>query len=446
MPPQLALLLCIAFVLYLLRIDRQLTKDVSRAVVLPILWLFSIATKPLGVWFPSSGGDEYASPWDQYFLMGLLVVGIVVLIQRRFNWGEAFRSHPWLVLFIAYMLVSTLWGDLPLTGMKRWIRQVVAVVMAFIVLSEKNPRQTVECILRRSAYLLLPFSMLLIKYYPYYGVEFHRWSGDRMWIGVSQQKNGLAEVCIITVLFLGWDLHQRWRNRRFRLFRYKTMAELLVLLLGLYMFLLPDGKASATSVASFTFALVTLKVFSWLRHRRLRVNLMFLTVLVLALIGLGAYLPLGGNTLGGDISGAMGRDSTLTGRADTWKELVPIAMQHPILGCGFDSYWTPVTREFHQMSNAHNSYLEIFNELGAVGIVVFSLFMVSLARASLKIIDVDPAWGELCVAYLLMALLHGMAESSITSFTCRIMGTLLLLHLSCSPIHKAPDLRIPVAQ
>jgi exopolysaccharide production protein ExoQ len=434
MPPQLALILCTGFVLYLLRYDRKLSPDVSQAVLLPNLWLFSIATKPFGVWFPSASGDEYGSTWDQYFLISLLVLGLGVLARRQFNWSDAIRKHSWLFLLIGYMLASTFWSDLEFTGIKRLIRQFVAVVMAFVVLSEKNPRQTVECLLRRSAYVLIPFSMLLIKYYPYYGVEFHQWSGDRMWIGVSQQKNGLARVCIIALLFLGWDLFRRWKGRMLSESRNHTRAEVAVLMLGLYLFLLPDGKASATSTAAFALALATLWGLSWLRRHHIPVSFHALTLIVLSLIVIGISLPVGGNRIGGGISEAMGRDASLTGRADTWAEIVPIAMSHPILGCGFDSYWTPITRELHKMSNSHNSYLDLFNELGALGLVAFSLYTLSIARTAHMALALDRAWGELCIAYLLMALVHGMAESSITSFTGHLLGTLLLLQVSCSSI------------
>lgn len=339
------------------------------------------------------------------------------------------------------MLVSVFWSDFPFTGAKRWVRQVVAVVMAFVVFSENNPRQAVECILRRSAYLLIPFSILLIKYFPYYGVEFHHWSGDRMWIGVSQQKNGLARVCIITVLFLIWDIIRRWQGRAAPLSRYHAWAERMVLLLGLYMLLLPDGKASATSVAAFAGALGTLWGLRWLRRHQLQLSSHLLTFIVLSLIVLGVSLPFGGSSLGSGVIGAMGRDATLTGRADTWAELVPIAMEHPILGCGFDSYWTPITRDLHKMSHAHNSYLEVFNELGALGLVVFALFMLSVARIAHHAITLDYEWGKLCIAYLLMALLHGMAESSINSFTCHLLGTLLLLVVSCSSLIRPSDSR-----
>lgn len=437
MPPQLALLLCTAFVWYMLRFDRQLSQGVSHAVWLPTLWVFSIGTKALAVWLGSSAGDEWGSPWDQYFQLSLLIGGLAVLARRQFDWGAAVRDHPWLFLLVAYMLLSCTWSDLPFTSLKRWVRQLVALPMAFVVLSEENPRRAVESILRRTAYVLLPFSIVLIKYFPHYGVEFHRWSGGRMWVGVSQQKNGLARVCIIALLFLVCTFLRRWRQGDKAINRLHALGEGLLLLLGLYMLLLPDGKASSTSIAALSLGVSTLFALGWLHRRRIKVTTHVLVVIVIALIGVGIGLPLSGKGLSSGLAAAMGRDETLTGRADTWAELVPIAMQHPVLGCGFDSYWTPITRERHRMSHAHNAYLEVFNELGVVGCILFASFLLSIASQANQTRLVEHDWGSFCVAFLLMVLLHGAAESSLNSLSGHMGGNLLLLGVSCSPIVRS---------
>lgn len=432
MPPLLALLVCTAFVLWMLRFDRRLSPRVSRAAWLPTLWLFSVTTKPLAHWLASSTADAWGSPWDQCLHIALLVVGLVVLARRSFDWKIAFSNYPWLFLLLGLMLLSCLWADLTLVAFKRWVRQLVAIVMAFVILSESDPRQTVESILRRFAYVLLPLSIVLIKYFPNYGVEYHRWSGGRMWVGVSTQKNGLAIVCIIALLFLLWTVYRRWQQRDNPVNRYHAWGEGLILLTGLYMLVLPEGKVSATSIAAFVLGIGTILTLGWLHHRRIQLSRSLLTFSVLALVAVGIGLPLAGKGLGDELGTALGRDATLTGRADTWAELVPLAMKHPVLGCGFDSYWTPDTRELHQMSNAHNAYLEIFMELGAFGLLFFSLFWLSLARVAWHASIGNADWGALAISYLLVALLHGTAESSINAFTSQIGALLPLLLVSCT--------------
>ena len=148
-------------------------------------------------------------------------------------------------------------------------------------------------------------------------------------------------------------------------------------------------------------------------------------VVILVLFGIG--LPVSGAGLNPSVARVLGRDSTLTGRADTWRELVDVAMRHPLFGCSFDSYWTPQTRELHRMSHGHNAYLEIFNELSVCGLALFSMYLLSLAGATAQTSLTDPNWARLCVAYLFTALTHGVAESSINSFSSIIGGRCCLL-------------------
>ena len=56
-----------------------------------------------------------------------------------------------------------------------------------------------------------------------------------------------------------------------------------------------------------------------------RVPAFALFMLVLLAVGVGASAPfLGGSTLS-TVSGTFGRDETLTGRTETWEQLVPVA-------------------------------------------------------------------------------------------------------------------------
>lgn len=427
MPPQVALLLCAAFVLCLLRLDRRESPGVSSAAWLPTLWLFWVSSKPLAAWFPSLGGDEFASPADQCFGLALMVLGLWFLVRRQFNWSAFIRAQPWLFLVLGYMLVSVVWADLPWVSFKRGIRLVLAFVMVGVVLSEQDPRLAAESVLRRLAYLTIPLSIVLIKYYPHLGVEFHRWTGERMWVGVSQQKNGLARVCIVGLLCLLWRFAKRWRTGRWFPSDQGTAAEAIVLLGCLWLLFSPEGKTSATSIAAFLLGGISSCGFAWFGRGRVLLAKYCMKSLVVILVLFGIGLPVSGAGLNPSVARVLGRDSTLTGRADTWRELVDVAMRHPLFGCGFDSYWTPETRELHRMSHGHNAYLEIFNELGVCGLALFSIYLLSLAGATAQTSLTDPNWARLCVAYLFTALTHGVAESSINSFSSIIGGRCCLL-------------------
>lgn len=115
---------------------------------------------------------------------------------------------------LTYMFLSTFWSDITFIALRRWVREVVVVIMSLVIMSEANPRQALESVLRRASYILIPFSLMLIKYYPALGVEYARWSGKLMWVGMSVQKNGLGRLCMVSVLFLLWALFFHLRRER----------------------------------------------------------------------------------------------------------------------------------------------------------------------------------------------------------------------------------------
>ncbi len=212
MPPTLALLLCSGFVVSLLRLERKQNPNVSHALWIPTLWMMSCACKPLASWFSAGqmtedyGAVEAGSPWDRTFLICLLLAGILILKKRNLDWRSFRRDNTWLLVIYAYALVSIVWSEFPFVSLKRYIRFGGTLLMALVVLSEREPLRAFESVLRRSAFTLVPFSLLLIKYYPHLGVMFGRWSGQRMWVGVASQKNGLGILCFVSAFFLFWRI------------------------------------------------------------------------------------------------------------------------------------------------------------------------------------------------------------------------------------------------
>ena len=428
MPPQLALLICIIFVLFLLRLERKQAPDISRVLWIPTIWMLSIATKPVGIWLGVMA-DAEGSPADRVFYSGFLCLGLFVLAWRKGAWSSAIKENPWLMLLIGYMFVSITWSDIPYISFKRWVRELVAVVMAFLVLTERDPRQAVQSIFRRTIYILIPFSLVLIKYFPAYGIQFGRWSGELEWIGVTTQKNGLGRLCLISAFFFVWTLFRRWQGRDVPVRKHHTYADMLILVLTVWLLIGGNGESpySATAVASLVAGLAMFFCLRWMKKHRIYPGATTLIVVMAVVITFGiATLMTGGSTVGSYTS-TLGRNETMTGRTDVWKELLPIAMRQPILGHGFGAFWTPATRDAHNITEAHNGYLEIIMELGFVGILFFSMFLLSSCRKAQKELGYDFDWACLWICFLLMAALHNIAESSLNSLTSHLTAVLLFL-------------------
>ena len=142
--------------------------------------------------------------------------------------------------------------------------------MALVILSEVNPLQAVESILRRTAFVLIPFSLLLIKYLPDLGVMYARWSGELMWVGVADHKNSAAEFySLFPAFYLFWRVARAWNERRIRVITVQNYADGFVFVLSLYLLKGSHNSFSATSISAFVVGCLYdagTAVVAWTRH------------------------------------------------------------------------------------------------------------------------------------------------------------------------------------
>jgi len=421
MPPPIALLICSAFVLFLLRQEARASQDVSKATWIPTLWILMIASRSLGAWFGNTASNDSGNSYDPIALLSLSVMGIVVIARRRFDWAGICRQHGWLVALLAYMFLSTLWSDITLIALKRWIREVIVLIMALVIASEADPRRSLASVMRRSAYVLLPFSLLLIKYYPLLGRAYGRWSGIEMWTGVTSQKNALGRLCIISVFFLLFALYQRRRDPAADGGRHQAWADIFVILLALYLL---NGADSSTSVATLLLGVATF--LGLVSFRRRKVPQVVLFAVVLFLMGFGASAPFLGGSNVATFSSSLGRDSTLTGRTEVWAAVLPAEQQQPLLGYGFGSFWTQARRELYEIPTAHNGYLDVLLELGAAGLALFTVWMLSCVRNLHRAFALNYEWASLGICLVLMGLIYNATESALNTLTEEMTAVVVL--------------------
>jgi O-antigen ligase len=93
---------------------------------------------------------------------------------------------------------------------------------------------------------------------------------------------------------------------------------------------------------------------------------------------------------------ALGKSEDLTGRLDIWSAVIDLAQQRPAFGWGWVSYWIPWVAPFDGLAfesgvrqlHAHNAWLDLWLQLGVLGLVVFGALVVSTtARAWLVAVD-----------------------------------------------------------
>jgi O-antigen ligase len=441
-----ALGVCLLFVGALLKIDRQLSTGLSKALWIPTLWFLYCATRPLDEWFQrgqfGEAGTttiESGSVLDRNFLSILIVISLVILQKRGIKWSEVFRANRWLVALLAYMLVSIVWSDYQFVSLKRWVRVAGTFIMALMVLTEVQPYEAMQAILRRLIYVVIPFSALLVKYFPRLGVSFGRWSGAPSYCGATLTRNNLGEICMLAVFFIVWDFVRRRDGNELSRTKHRILVEIVLLVLTAYLMKGPSGygaDGATYSATSLVVLVVGLATFFALRRLKTYIaylgRLICLTLLAIGLVVL--LLNLLDTSLVEIVAMSVGRKPDLTGRTDLiWDVLLPIAWQHPIFGAGFGSFWiAPVPGLTLDVNEAHNGYLDVFMELGVVGLVfVFCLFANYFQRAKQEFQD-SFHWAAFRLSFLLIILLHNWSETTLLR-SREILWNLLVLFLVVFP-------------
>jgi O-antigen ligase len=427
----------------MLRLDRKQSPEVSFVFWIPTIWFLVLCSKPLAIWFQSSGANiEEGNPLDRAFLIVTLCLGLIIMAKRRFNLSNVIKENIWLFFLLGFMLYSCLWTNVPFISFKRWSRELIAIIMVAMIASEPNPQKAMESLLRRSVYILIPVSYICINYFPEYGRMYIHHSGDLMWVGAALHKNTLTQMCIAAIFFLVWTFIRRLQGRDIAVSRYQTYLEVFILLLSFWIMGGPDHSPtySATATTALIIGLLMLIGLFWYNKIGLVPGTTLLTAVIIAIIVYGTITPFIGKLSIMDVSSMAGREENLTGRAEVWRQLVPVAMQCPILGHGFAGFWSTDAREQFEISGSHNGYLDLILELGFVGLLLYTIFMVSNIRKAQRVMTQNFDWGVFWICSLVMSLVSNITESLFSSFESRMMAVILFLTFSLTTLaSKNPE-------
>jgi exopolysaccharide production protein ExoQ len=411
----LATVLCLGFVVYLYRMDPRSDDSTTSALWIPFTWMFFAASRYPTSWigFSMSEASSYdeGSPLDRAFFMALIAAGLIVLMRRRVSWGAVAGSNVMLLLYLGYCLVSVLWSDEPGIAARRWFKDLGNPVMVLVVLTEPRPLAALATLWRRLAYVLIPMSVLFVRYYPELG-RVYAVDGTPTYTGVGQQKNALGQMCLVIGIYLAWQwLYDRdtWRTWP-RGLRACILALIAMLVWLLWM------SNSQTSLACLLVAVAVLALAKLVRRRPARLS----GLLVLAVLTAWALEETVG--IREPILDLLGRDPSLTNRADLW-ELISQYSPSPLIGAGFMSFWTgermaAIWSELGTpVLQAHSGYIEQYLNLGYIGVALTVLMMFAAYWRLRRDLRTDAPFSVLRLCFLAAAALYNYTEASFYGFS-----------------------------
>jgi exopolysaccharide production protein ExoQ len=414
LPPTIASCLTVAFIIFLFRRDIRRKHDITGALWLPLIWMLISCSRQPSEWLNTFGFRsgavtlEEGSPFDACIYFTLIAAGAYVLSKRQVQLSEIIRNNQWLTIFFVYCFLAIFWSDFPFVAFKRWIKVLGHPIMALIILTEPNPMEALTSLMKRCAYVIVPVSILFIKYYPQWGRAFDAWTGVASNTGITTNKNALGSDCFILGFFFFCYLLQTWAMQK-----DKARRNELFLTGGLLMAIwwLLSMAHSSTSLVSLLLGILIVVILGlrFVDKRFIGTYLVIAAVVfVVAESAFGIYST---------AIQLLGKDPTLTDRTLLWSELLKVE-NNPLIGSGFESFWLgdrfqkfAASRWWHP-NQAHNGYLEIYLNLGLIGLFLLVGLLIATFWKSRRELLTNFQFGRFRLGFLVAVIASNWTEAA----------------------------------
>lgn len=370
-------------------------------MTIPLIWFGISISRPVSGWFQNinySTSIEEGNPLNRTIFIGLLIIGLIFLIRLKPDIKGIFGGNKYMLLFLIFCFLSISWADYPIVSLKRFIKEIGTIVMVLILCTCSKPFVNFSSIFRITAYAFLPLSIIMIKYFPEKGRSYHLYTDAMSPTGVTMNKNALGALCLMSGLFL---FREYWISRkREGIFKKRGRVDLLFLIVAISMLLYADSMTSLMSLFGGIgiYLFFNSKVAKRLSRSPATVVLLIaIPVLIIATSDLLVYFV-----------ALTGHEETFWGRTEFWKVLFTL-VQSPLFGSGYGGFWIGDRIAYlHSMywwdpNQAHSGYVEIYLNLGWIGVILLILIIYSTLKQLLANIDNENSRFGLSIVMVFLA-------------------------------------------
>lgn len=338
---------------------------------------------------------------NQLIKIAVFILTAVASIYKIDEIISFIKKEKFLFLLIVWSFLSIFWSDFPVVTIKRWF-QIFLIYFLIITFLTYYEEKDVLHILKFIFYPYLLLTLIVVLIIPE-----AKDPAFNTWRGFNVTKNSLGQIgvisSVITLIIYNYEFNKIKKNIALIFF---FLSVIIVL-----------GTLSSTSyIALFIFLSGTslywlkTKVFGRLGvHNSLLVYTFTsgLLILIIVMIFVPEFTDL--------IQGIFGKSETFYDRGKLWTVMLWHISDHPIIGCGFQAFWTlenPKLLLLYQTfvwlpNQAHNGYLDLINEIGVIGLALFLIMVFKNIFRSFKYQRLNP-WLWL----LILPLISNVTESN----------------------------------
>jgi O-antigen ligase len=280
--------------------------------------------------------------------------------------------------------------------------------MALIIITENKSYLSLWVILKRLSFILIPLSILFIKYYPQLGRAYHV-DGTAMYVGVTSQKNQLGMLCLVLGIIYVWNLLFGKKDEFEKSSKIDNKIYIIILPMIAWLFYLSNSATSYGCMAAALglFVVAKFKIFNNAPNK-------LITSTIIGIIFIG-FIQLLFN-IKDPIIEMLGRRPDLTTRVPMWQDLLSM-VKNPLIGYGYESFWLGkrmiyIQANYGRLVQAHNGYIEMYLNMGAIGIFFIIAWVVSGLRHINKYISTNYSYGILRYCFVIVMLMYNYTEAT----------------------------------
>lgn len=353
---------------------------------------------------------------NQIVYTSLFLFSLISLFVRRLDAIAIIKKEKVLTIFLIWCLLSTFWSYSPVDTAKRFFKTLTLFTVMLSLLVHTSSTKEILKFVKPILYLYLLLSVAACIVIPgAKDAKFHTWRG------FAYTKNLLGQWAIVCAI-LSYSIYKMEVG----------YAKLIAAIAILFSLALLVGSRSMTSISTFFligFAGLLLsvdKLFKPLGLGRTASVVLFLfgAVVISSLVFISPEVI-------DTITEAIGKDPSFSGRTDLWTAMLISISHHPFLGTGFRAFWSvnPPSQYLEHIysvfiwlpNESHNSYIDLTNELGLIGLGIF-IIMIIKYFANLRKLDSPTPWKWFIIA----ALIVGMQESVLFNVT-NFLGVMFVI-------------------
>lgn len=349
--------------------------------------------------------------WWTFGVLAVLVSisAIVMLVRNRSDWKPTSLPYPLLAL-LALATVSIAWSAYPAATVlglaTTWMTAIASLAIA-LFFTWRELLNALGLVLRIVLGLSLLFELFvslvirapILPLFAQPGVDYSEydklpkmlyWSRNELFQvfdegriqGIVGNANNLGILALLALIVFSLQLADGITRKRTTI-PWIAIAALVLLF----------TRSGTVTVALIAVTVVAVAVLLLRRARTPRSRAMTYAAIAVML----AVAATGVLVLRSQLLAVLGKSADLTGRVGIWDAVIALAQQRPAFGWGWVSYWVPWAAPFDTLAfrngvrqlQAHNVWIDVWFQLGVVGLVVFAALVLSTFSRTWSI-AVDP--------------------------------------------------------